>query len=78
MDFISLYSRRILEYFIKIAQKNIYVMMNNNKETMALLLLLITIQFIFSNLNARDVIYTPVLLNYARLINEAQSYLELC
>ena len=53
-------------------------MMNNNKETMALLLLLITIQFIFSNLNARDVIYTPVLLNYARLINEAQSYLELC
>ena len=52
--------------------------MNNNKETMALLLLLITIQFIFSNLNARDVIYTPVLLNYARLINEAQRYLELC
>ena len=78
MDFISLYSRRFLEYFIKKAQKNIYVMMNNNKETMAVLLLLITIQFIISNLNTRDVIYTPVLLNFARLLNAPQRYLELC
>ena len=57
--------------------------MNTNKETMALLLLLITIQFIISNLNTRDVIYTPVLLNFARLLNARvlnapQRYLELC
>ena len=36
------------------------------------------VKIIISNLNTRDVIYTPVLLNFARLLNAPQRYLELC